>query len=141
MPPPIRVLIADDHGLFRKELRQLLERLPDIEVVGDAANGDEALDAIHTIEFDVAILDLDMPGIDGLELARAIHMLRTPGRVVLLTAHKSIALVRKALQSGVTGYVLKDDALTELLDAVEAVHRGGTYFSPQLAPYIPPQIR
>jgi DNA-binding NarL/FixJ family response regulator len=133
MTTGIRIVVADDHPVFRKGLRGVLEEAPDVTVVSDAGTGDDALVQIREHRPDVAVLDLDMPGKDGVEVARAVRDEKLPVRVVLLTAHKSEALVNRALDSGVSGYVLKDGALTEILDCVRAVHEGRPWVSGQLA--------
>ena len=102
----------------------MLEEAPDITVVAEAGNGEQALALHPRAAPDVAVLDLDMPGKDGIEVARAVRDERLPVRMVLLTAHKDEALVNQALDSGVQGYVLKDGALREIVDCVRAVHGG-----------------
>jgi two-component system, NarL family, response regulator DegU len=129
----IRVLLADDHPLFRKGLRGVLEEASDITVVAEAANGEDALTMIREQRPDVVVLDLDMPGRDGIEVAGVLRDEKLPVRAVLLTAHRSEALVNRALDSGVSGYVLKDGALTEIVDCVRAVHAGRPWVSAQLA--------
>ncbi len=133
MTSVIRVLIADDHPLFRKGLRSLLDDAPDIDVIGEADNGDRALALICETSPDVAVLDLDMPGKGGLEIALAIRERRLPVRVVLLTAHKSEVPVHKALDVGVTGYLLKDGAALEIVECIRAVRAGLRFLSPELA--------
>ena len=129
----IRVLLADDHPVFRKGLRGVLEEPADITVVAEAGNGDEALVMIRELRPDVVVLDLDMPDKDGIEVARAVRDEKLPTQAVLLTAHRSEALVNRALDSGVSGYVLKDGAVTEIVECVRAVHAGRPWVSAQLA--------
>jgi DNA-binding NarL/FixJ family response regulator len=129
----IRVLLADDHLLFRKGLRAVFDDSPGIEVVAEAADGDAALARITAGGIDVAILDLDMPHQDGIQVARAVRQLNLPVRMILLTAHKSDALVNEALDAGVLGYILKDGAVSDILDCVRRVHAGQHYVSPQLS--------
>ncbi len=129
----IRVLLADDHPLFRKGLRGVLEEVPDITVVAEAGNGAQALELIREHHPDVIVLDLDMPDKDGIEVAREVRDEKLATHTVLLTAHRSEALVNRALDSGVSGYVLKDGALTEIVDCVRAVHAGRPWVSAQLA--------
>ena len=133
MSTPIRIVLADDHPVFRRGLRGILEEAADLTVVAETGNGDEALTHIRVLHPDIAVLDLDMPGKDGVDVARAIRDEKLPVRAVLLTAHKSEALVNRALDSGVSGYVLKDGALTEIVDCVRAVHEGRPWVSAQLA--------
>lgn len=129
----IRVLIADDHPLFRKGLRGLLDDAPDIQVVGEVDNGDAAVAMMQTAPADVAVLDLDMPGKGGLEIALAVRDRRPPIRVVLLTAHKSEVPVHQALDAGVTGYLLKDGAALDIVECIRAVHAGLRFLSPELS--------
>ena len=133
MSVTIRVVLADDHPLFRKGLRGVLEEAPDITVVAEAGNGGEALVMAREQRPDVIDLDLDMPDKDGIEVARIVRDEKLPTQAVLLTAHKSEALVNRALDSGVSGYVLKDGALTEIVDCVRAVHARRPWVSAQLA--------
>jgi DNA-binding NarL/FixJ family response regulator len=129
----IRVILADDHPLFRKGLRGVLEEAPDVTVVAEAGTGDDALVHIREHRPDVVVLDLDMPGKDGVEVARMIADEKLEARAVLLTAHKSEGLVNRALDAGIRGYVLKDGALTEIVECVRAVHAGRPWVSAQLA--------
>jgi DNA-binding NarL/FixJ family response regulator len=129
----VRVLLADDHPVFRMGLRSVLEASPDVSVVAEAENGELAIERIQQSTPDVAVIDLEMPGKDGIEVARAISSLRLPVRMVLLTAHKDDALVNKALDSGLHGYVVKDAAVSEIVDCVRQVHDGHNYVSPQLS--------
>lgn len=129
----IRVLLADDHPLIRMGLRTVLDASPDVTVVAEAENGTTALEQIHALVPDVAVLDLEMPGQDGIEVALAIQHARLPVKAVLLTAHRKPGLVNRALDSGLLGYVLKDSAVTEILDCVRQVHAGHHYVSPQLS--------
>jgi len=129
----IRVLLADDHPLIRMGLRTVLDASPDVTVVAEAENGTKALEQIHALVPDVAVLDLEMPGQDGIEVALAIQHARLPVKAVLLTAHRKPGLVNRALDSGLLGYVLKDSAVTEILDCVRQVHAGHHYVSPQLS--------
>lgn len=133
MTTRIRIVLADDHPVFRRGLRGILEEQADLAVVAETGNGDDALAQIRALGPEIAILDLDMPGQDGVDVACAIRDEKLPVRVVLLTAHKSEALVNRALDSGVSGYVLKDGALTEIVDCVRIVHKGRPWVSAQLA--------
>jgi DNA-binding NarL/FixJ family response regulator len=133
MTRDIRVLLADDHPVYRKGLRAVLEAAPHIRVIGDVDDGEAALDAMAAGTPDVAILDLDMPRKDGLQVAAAARERRLAVKIVLLTGHKSELVLNKALDTGVSGYVLKDGALTEILDCLRAVQAGQRYVSPALS--------
>lgn len=125
----INVLLVDDHAACRRDVRAMLADSPAIRVIGEAADGDEALRALDREVPDVAVLDLDMPGMDGLALARAIRERHLPIRLILLTVHRKESLIRRALASGIDGYVAKDAALLELANGITAVYGGQTYVS------------
>jgi DNA-binding NarL/FixJ family response regulator len=132
-PDAVRILIADDHPVYRKGLRAVLEGAPYFAGVTEAADGTAALAAIASDAPDIAILDLDMPGQDGLRVAVEVRDRQLRTKVVLLTGHNSETLVNNALDAGVLGYVLKEGALTEILECVRTVQDGRRYISPQLA--------
>lgn len=129
-PGTIRVLIADDHAVLRAGLRMLLDAEADIEVIGDAGDGAEALAQVQKLVPDVALLDITMPGMGGLEALRKIREGSTHTRVLILTMHDDEGYLRDALRAGAAGYVLKQAADTELISAIRAVHDGGTYLHP-----------
>ena len=133
MPEIITVLIADDHPIFCTGLRQVIEADVAVRVVAEARNGDEALASIESVRPDVAVLDIDMPGRDGLDVARALRDRRSATRVIFLTLHKDAVYLDAALDAGVLGYVLKDSAATEIIGAIRAVHAGRQYVSPALS--------
>jgi DNA-binding NarL/FixJ family response regulator len=129
----IRVLIADDHTLLRSGLRALLERAPDIRVVGEAADGREALRRIEEQRPDVVLMDVAMAGLNGLEATmRAVRDHRGV-RVVILSMHKTEEYVVHAVQAGASGYLLKDVATTELEAAIRTVMKGHRYLSAEAA--------
>jgi DNA-binding NarL/FixJ family response regulator len=133
MTAVITVLIADDHPIFRAGLRQVIEAAPDIRVVAEVGDGDAALASIESAGPALAILDIDMPGRDGLEVARALRDRRAATRVILLTMHKDAFFLDAALDAGVQGYVPKDSAVAEIAGAIRSVHAGQPYVSPQLS--------
>ena len=122
----IRVLLADDHGLVRRMLRQLLEREGDIAVCGEAADGEAAVQMLGECTPDVAVLDLSMPGLNGLEAAQRIRALRPDTKVLIVTIHDSERLVEAAFAAGAGGYLLKSEAPDHLLAAVRALARDQT---------------
>jgi DNA-binding NarL/FixJ family response regulator len=135
----LRILLADDHPVYRKGLRAVLEATPYFQVVAEVSDGESALEAIARDEPDVAILDLDMPGKDGLQVATEVRDRQLRAKVVLLTGHKSESLVNKAIDAGVMGYVLKEGALSEIIECARTVHDGHRYVSPQLATVLLPR--
>jgi DNA-binding NarL/FixJ family response regulator len=130
---PIRVVVAEDYALVRAGIRSLLEKLPGVEVVGEAADGREALELLKTQAPDVALLDISMPGMNGLEAAARAARQFPATRVVVLSMHANEEYVHRALKAGVAGYLLKDSGTAELELAVRAVARGETYLSPAIS--------
>jgi DNA-binding NarL/FixJ family response regulator len=129
----VRVLLADDHALVRAGIRAVLEDFPWIVVVGEAGDGREALVRAGELEPDVVLLDISMPGMNGLEAAARI-LDETPAcRVLILSMHLNEEYVLQALRAGASGYVLKDSAPSDLAEAIGAVVEGRTYFSPALS--------
>jgi two-component system response regulator NreC len=126
----IRVLLADDHAVLRSGLRALLNLEPDMEVVGEASNGREAIELGETLKPDVIVMDISMPEMDGLAAAKAIHELELPCHVVILTVHAEEDYLFQTLQMGASGYVLKSSADTELMDAIRAAQRGEVFLYP-----------
>lgn len=128
-----RVLIVDDHPLFRKGMRALLEALPEMEVVGEAANSDEALALANNLAPDVIVMDLQMPGESGLIATRAILNASPHIRILMVTLLDDSESVFTALRAGARGYILKDTDASEMARAVQAVSRGEAVFSPAIA--------
>jgi DNA-binding NarL/FixJ family response regulator len=129
----IKVLIADDHRVVAEGLRSLIETQPDMEVVGLAGNGVDAVRRSLEIEPDVIVMDNAMPLMNGTEAARIITKKSARTRVVMLSMHSNTVHVYRALQAGSTGYVVKQSVANELLDAIRTVHSGRQYFSKPLA--------
>jgi len=128
----LRVVIADDHAIVRQGVKHLLEH-EGFDVVGEASDGREALKVVTEMGPDVAVLDLSMPHLDGLETAREIAQTSPRTRTVLLTQHAEEPYVVRALHAGIKGYVLKSQTAVELIDAIQEVVRGGIYFSPRVS--------
>lgn len=133
MSSNIRILIADDHPIFRQGLRAVVAAQPDLTVVGEASDGAKALDLLASVDAAVAVLDLAMPVNDGFAVARAARELRLSTAIVFLTMHNDEYSVNAALDLGVRGYVLKDNAITEIVDCIRVVAAGRDYISPALS--------
>jgi two-component system response regulator NreC len=126
---PIRVLVADDHAMVRQSLRYLLEAQPGLEVLGEAANGREAVEMAEKLQPDVILMDTIMPGLNGIEATRQIRRRLPKTKVLMLTGYMEDEHVAGALKAGASGYVIKKSELDELLLGIQAVHRGNPYFS------------
>jgi DNA-binding NarL/FixJ family response regulator len=129
----IRVLLADDHSLVRAGIRGLIESLAGVAVVGEAGDGPEALRLAEELRPDVVLLDIGMPGLNGLEVAARLTVLDPAIRVVILSMHTAEEYVLRALRAGAAGYLLKGSAVAELELAVRAVARGETFLSPAVS--------
>jgi DNA-binding NarL/FixJ family response regulator len=129
----LRVILADDHAIVREGLRAVLNDEASIEIVAEESDGERALEAIARLRPDVAVLDIRMPGLSGIEVARKLNEDGLATAVVLLSMHKEESFVQSAMDAGVGGYVVKEDAARELIDAVRAVARGDVYLSPRIA--------
>jgi two-component system response regulator DesR len=129
----IRVFIAEDQAMVAGALAALLDIEHDIEVVGTAKDGSEALEAVRRLRPDVLLTDIEMPVMTGLELAAAVHADGQTPRMVILTTFARPGYLRRALDAGATGYVLKDAPSTRLADAIRRVHAGGRSIDPELA--------
>jgi len=130
---PLRVLIADDHPLFRHGLSTLLSAAPDFEVVGEATTGEEVMTQAATLQPDVILMDIQMPGVNGIEATRRILHTSPHIRILIITMFEDDASVFTAMRAGARGYILKDAQKAELLQAIRAVGRGEAIFSPAIA--------
>jgi two-component system nitrate/nitrite response regulator NarL len=128
----ITLLLVDDHTYIRQGLQVLLEETPDIEVVGTASNGIEAIAKASTLQPDVVVIDISMPLMDGIEATRQLHECCPRTHVLALSIYDNPEYIRSVLQAGAAGYVLKDAIGQELLEAIRSVHSGKPYFSPKL---------
>lgn len=132
MSPRISIVLADDHGIVRQGLRALLDAQADLTVVGEAADGAETIAMVAKLHPDVLVLDLLMPGLDGLEVLRHLEQQKAPPRVVVLSMHSDEAYVVEALRLGAAAYVLKDAGVSDLVHAVREVMAGHRYLSAPL---------
>jgi two-component system, NarL family, response regulator LiaR len=129
----IRVLLVDDHTVTRAGARRILEDAPDIEVVGEASDGQEALAQTESLEPDLVALDIDMPGMDGMKACQALLTREAPPRVLALTGHDKEAYIREMMRLGVHGYLLKSAGPEELIQAVRDINAGKPAFSHEVA--------
>jgi len=128
----IRILLADDHTVMRRGLRLLLESRPEFSVVAEASDGREAVDRAEVTEPDVAVLDIAMPNLSGIEAAQRINASLPRIAIVILSMHSDEGYVLRALKAGAKGYLLKDSAEGDLIDAIKSVQEGKTFFSPEI---------
>jgi len=136
MKDEITLLIADDHPVLRGGLRQIVEAVPDFRVVAEAEDGDEAAALLRELRPRIAVLDVEMPRKDGLELAREARDERLPTALIFLTMHKEERFFNAALDLGVQGYILKDSAASEIVKCIRAVAAGQNYITPTLSTYL-----
>ena len=129
----IRILLADDHNIMRRGLRLLLERQPGFEVVGEAADGRLAVERAEAAKPDVVVLDIAMPNMSGIEAAQRISASLPQTAIVILSMHSDEGYVLRALKAGAKGYVLKDSAENDLIEAIRAVSEGKAFFSPEIS--------
>jgi DNA-binding NarL/FixJ family response regulator len=129
----MRVLVADDHTLVRAGLIALIAKLPDMEVVAEAADGREALRLVRDLQPDLVLMDIAMPGLNGLESAERIHGIHPKTKIIILSMHSNEEYVAQALKAGASGYLLKDAATAELEMALKSVAMGQFYLSPAIS--------
>jgi two-component system response regulator NreC len=128
----IRILIADDHGVIRAGLRAMLEDEPDLQVVAEAANGEEALHLAAKFLPDIALMDIGMPGLDGIEVTRRLRKLSPKTQVLILSVYEDETLLSEAIKAGASGYVIKRGLEGELLSAIRSVSNGDMYIHPAI---------
>jgi DNA-binding NarL/FixJ family response regulator len=136
-----RIVLADDHVMVREALRRIIESRADLRVVAEAASGREAVEAIVRHRPDIAVLDLWMPALSGVEVTRRITSEGVETRVIVLTQHDDWAHVRDSLASGASGYVVKTDASAQLLEAIDVVRAGRSYVSPAISHHVVEAMR
>jgi len=130
---PIRILLADDHTVMRNGLRLLLERQPNLTVVGEASDGRETVRAAESVSPDVVVMDIAMPNLNGIEAARQITATRPETAIVILSMHSDESYVIRALKAGARAYLLKDSAEGDLIAAIHAISEGKSFFSPAIS--------
>lgn len=129
-----RVMIVDDHAIIRRGVQGILSSFPEWQLCGEAENGQEAVRLAQELQPEVIIMDFSMPGMNGVEATRLIRKLLPKAKILLLTLHASVDLIRSAFRAGARGYVLKSDAEQELMRALLVVIGEGTYVSPRIDP-------
>ena len=137
----ISVLVADDHGVVREGLRRLLEGESDLKVAGEASDGREVLEQVERHQPEVVILDITMPRLGGLETLERLRAKHPDVKVILLSVHADSPFIQSAISLGADGYVLKNGRTAEIISAIRAVTKGGSYFSPVVAREIVEQLR
>jgi DNA-binding NarL/FixJ family response regulator len=137
----VSVLVADDHGIVREGLRHLLESEPDINVCGEASDGREVLEQVEKHDPKVVVLDITMPRLGGLETLERLRTRHPDVKVILLSVHSDPPFIQSAISLGADGYVLKNGRAAEVVTAIRAVTKGGSYFSPAVAREIVEQLR
>jgi len=127
-----RILLADDHHILRAGLRALLNAESDFDIVGEAADGDQVLQLAAELRPDLVLMDINMPGLGGIEATRRLKKVLPEIHVLILTVHEDESLLREAIHAGVSGYVIKRAAESELTDAIQAISRGDMYIHPAM---------
>ena len=130
------VLIADDHPIFRRGLKEVIESAGGFQVVAEASNGEQAIQRIEEFHPPVALLDVDMPLMNGFDTARAVQKKQLPTYIIFLTMHTEEDLFNEAMDLGVRGYVLKENAANDILESIRVVAAGGYYISPHISQYL-----
>ncbi len=133
MASPFSILLADDHVMFRRGVRRIIQGIADVEVVGEAGDGFELLELLKKTNPNLVIMDISMPNLRGLEATKEIKIIDPGVKVLILTMHRDKEYLYHAFSAGAEGYLLKEDADSELLSAIDTLRKGGTYISPLLS--------
>lgn len=131
-----RVLIVDDHAFIRRGVQTILQSFPEWVLCGEASNGTDAVQLVNQLEPEVVLMDITMPGMNGLEATRIIHNAHPDVKIILLTLHESTEVLRSGFRAGASGYLLKADAEEELMRALQVVIGHGSYISPKIDPAV-----
>ena len=129
----LKILLADDHVVMRSGLRALLERQPNLEVVGESENGRQTVEMAQSLKPDVVVMDVGMPILNGIEATRQIVNMQTGATIIILSMHADESYVMRALKAGARGYLLKDSAAADLMNAIQAVSQNKSFFSPKVS--------
>ena len=129
----IRIVIADDHAIVREGLKRIFASVDDMEVVGEAADGTEVMQRVRESDFDVLVMDLSMPGRSGMELIKLVHGEKPKLRILVLSMHEELQYAVRAIKSGASGYLTKESAPTQLVQALRRVAAGGAFISAEVA--------
>jgi DNA-binding NarL/FixJ family response regulator len=129
----IRIVVADDHTIVREGLKQLLAAAGDMEVVGEAQNGHEVVERVRSLEFDLLLLDMSMPGKSGIELIKQVHAEKPKLRILVLSMHEEHQYAVRAIRAGAAGYLTKESASRQLVEAIRKVAAGGAFISAEVA--------
>lgn len=129
---PFKIVLADDHVILRQGLRRIIEGAADMAVVGEASDGLEVVRLLKRVSCDLAILDISMPGLRGIEAIPEVKGAQPEVKILILTMHRELEFLNAALSAGASGYILKEDAETQLFAAIGKIRKGGTYVSPKL---------
>ncbi len=138
---PYRVVLADDHALFRGGVRRILEEVQGVEIIGEAGDGLALLEILKKVTPDLVVLDISMPNLRGLEAIREIKRMAPEINILMLTMHKETDFLSEALTAGASGYLLKQEADPELINAIQMIRSGKTYLSPDLGDLVPDLLR
>jgi DNA-binding NarL/FixJ family response regulator len=141
MAGKVSIIVADDHPVFRQGLRQIIEAEPDFEILGEAGDGNQALDLIRKLKPTVAVLDISMPPPDGLSVVRTLREENVQVEIIFLTTYREESIFKSALDLEVKGYVLKDSAPNDIVSGIKAVCRGEHYTSPLMTSYLIKNVR
>jgi DNA-binding NarL/FixJ family response regulator len=132
MPPPLRILVADDHAIVRQGLKLLIDSQQDMQVVAEAADGNAALERADAVKPDIVVMDISMPGMNGLTATRRLKERQPQVTIVALTRHEDEAYLEELLRAGASAYILKQSAPADFLQAIRAVAAGGIYLDPAM---------